>query len=299
VERHLGFFADVIADTLRCPELPSRQQAYSVGESLRMAASSVLDMEVDDLQIIVIGRAGDEKVDLLIYDPMPGGSGLLQQMLANWSDVVTEARRICQECEGQCASSCIDCLQTFRNAFYHAHLDRHVALAALDQCASPLVEEHQIPPNQPSGPSSGPAELPVNEAEDLLLTYLVSAGLPQPECQRHIPLPRPYQGTTPDFFYADDDIAGICIYLDGLSAHLHGNAATKQRDQELRQILTSQEYEVFAISYTKLFDQASVTAFLKRVAKALIGKDAASRVTQDTAWFAAARAIELRRKANA
>ena len=298
VERHLGFFADVIADTLRCPEMPGRQQAYSLGEALRMAASAVLDMEVDDLQLIVVGRGGDEKVDLLIYDPMPGGSGLLQQMLANWSAVVAEARRICQECEGQCASSCIDCLQTFRNAFYHAHLDRHVALAVLDQCASPLVEEHQIPPNQPAGPNSGPAELPVNEAEDLLLTYLLSAGFPQPECGRSIPLPRPYQTTWPDFFYTDDDTAGLCIYLDGLSAHIHGNPATKQRDQEMRQLLEADGYEVFPITYTKLFDQGAVAAFLKRVAKSLIGKDGATRVTQDTAWFEAARAVSLRQKAN-
>ena len=168
----------------------------------------------------------------------------------------------------------------------------------LTRCASPLVEEHQIPPNQPAVPSSGLAELPVNEAEDLLQTYLVAAGLPQPECQRHIPLPRPYQGTTPDFFFPDDDTAGICIYLDGLSAHLHGNPATMQRDYEMRQLLVSEGYEVFSISYTKLFDQASVAAFLKRVAKSLIGKDAATRLTQDTAWFTAARACSLRQKAN-
>src|SRR5439155_13344594 len=131
------------------------------------------------------------------------------------------------------------------------------------------VEEHQIPPSQPSAPSSGPVELPVNEAEDLLLTYLLSAGFPQPECQRTLPLPRPYQGTTPDFFYADDDTAGVCIYLDGLSSHLHGNPATKQRDQEMRQLLESDGYEVFSISYTRLFDQAAIPAFLKRVAKSL------------------------------
>ena len=46
-----------------------------------------------------------------------------------------------------------------------------------------------------------------------------------------------------------------------------------------------QGYEVYSIGYTKLFDQVSVAAFLKRVAKSLIGKDAATRVTQDTAWF--------------
>ena len=76
------------------------------------------------------------------------------------------------------------------------------------------------------------------------------------------------------------------------------NPATKQRDQEMRQLLESEGYEVFSISYTRLFDQAAIAAFLKRVAKSLIGKDAATRVTQGTAWFEAARAVELRQKAN-
>jgi hypothetical protein len=254
-------------------------------------------MEVDDLQLLVVGKAGDEKVNLLIYDPMPGGSGLLQQLLENWLRVVFEARRICHDCESQCQSSCIDCLQTFRNAFYHSHLDRHVALAVLDGCANGLVEEHQIPANQPASPASNQLELPVNEAEDLLLTYLLSAGFPEPQCQHRVPLPRPFQGTTPDFFYADPNTRGVCIYLDGLSSHLHGNPATKQRDQDIRQLLESEGYEVFSISFTKLFDQAFVALFLKRVAKSLIGRDAATQVSQDTSWFEAARAVSLRKKA--
>jgi hypothetical protein len=184
IEEHLGFFADVIADTLKFPGQPNRTRAYSIGEAIRMAAASVLDMEVDDLQLLVVGAPGDEKVDLLIYDPMPGGSGLLHQILASWQEVLVEGQRFCQSCEGQCASSCIDCLRTFRNAFYHEHLDRHIALTTLAKCAGELHEEHQIPGQQPETSPSTANELPVNEAEDLLLDYLLSAGLPQSECQR-------------------------------------------------------------------------------------------------------------------
>jgi hypothetical protein len=297
IEEHLAFFTDVVADTLRFPDLGSRFEAYSLGEALRIAAAGVLDMEVDDLQLLVIGHTGDEKVDLLIYDPMPGGSGLLQQLLSNWPAVISEAESVCQHCEGQCASSCIDCLQTFRNAFYHAHLDRHVALTMLAKCAGTLVEENPIPPNQPAPASAGPKELPVNEAEDLLLYYMLAAGLAQPDCQKHIPRPRPYLSTTPDFFYADNQTTGICIYLDGLSAHIHGNPATKQRDTEIRNQLEAEGYEVFSITYTKLFDVDAVRMFLTKVAKSLVGRDAAAKVSAQTAWFHDARAEALRKKA--
>ena len=299
IEEHLAFFTDIVADTLRFPDMANRIEAYSLGEALRIAAAGVLDMEVDDLHLLAIGHTGDDKVDLIIYDPMPGGSGLLQQLLSNWSAVIAEAESICQHCEGQCASSCIDCLQTFRNAFYHAHLDRHVALSVLAKCAGALAEENPIPPNQPAPASSGPKELPVNEAEDLLLFYLLAAGLAQPECQKHIPRARPYLSTTPDFFYADDQTTGICIYLDGLSAHIHGNPATKQRDTEIRNQLEGEGYEVFSITYTKLFDQDALRLFLTRVARSLVGRDTAASISQDTAWFNDARAKALRMKATA
>ncbi len=167
----------------------------------------------------------------------------------------------------------------------------------LAKCVGTLVEENPIPPNQPAPASAGPKELPVNEAEDLLLFCMLAAGLTQPECQKHIPRPRPYMSTTPDFFYPDDQTTGICIYLDGLSAHIHGNPATKQRDTEIRNQLEAEGYEVFSITYTKLFDVDAVRMFLTKVAKSLIGRDAAAKVSASTAWFQDARAQALRKKA--
>ena len=53
-----------------------------------MGASRVVEMEIDDLQMLCVGRPESERVDLLIYDPMPGGSGLLDQIC----DLEIEAR---------------------------------------------------------------------------------------------------------------------------------------------------------------------------------------------------------------
>ncbi len=63
---------------------------------------------------------------------MPGGSGLLQQLIANLPRIVPVARELVGGCPAACDHSCIDCLQTFRNGFYHRYLNRHVARESLN-----------------------------------------------------------------------------------------------------------------------------------------------------------------------
>jgi hypothetical protein len=67
-----GFFADVVSDALSLRTCENRQEAYSVVEALRKGAAEVLEMELEDLQVLTLGRAGTEEVDVLLYDPMPG-----------------------------------------------------------------------------------------------------------------------------------------------------------------------------------------------------------------------------------
>ncbi|MGC9329217.1 MAG: helicase-related protein, partial [Candidatus Hinthialibacter sp.] len=81
----LGFYTDEMPDCLTLPMCPDRVIAYSVLESLRMAATHILDMHLEDLQILVIGHVDCDEVDGLIWDPMPGGSGLLEQIKNNFT----------------------------------------------------------------------------------------------------------------------------------------------------------------------------------------------------------------------
>jgi Helicase conserved C-terminal domain len=76
----VGFYADVVADAIAVQGCETLTEAYSVAEALRQGAAEVLEIEESDLQILVIGRAGDSQHDVLLYDPMPGGSGLLDQL---------------------------------------------------------------------------------------------------------------------------------------------------------------------------------------------------------------------------
>lgn len=272
-EMALGFYADVVAQCLKFQDLPDQRTAYSLGETLRLAGSLVLDMEPDDLQLLVIPQPGDVKVDLIIYDPMPGGSGLLKQMIEKWSALVRAGITLVETCPSVCDSSCTDCLQRFRNAFYHRHLDRHVAAQLLDQSGESLGFSHEIPPLLPTVKSVDEG-LPVNEAEARLLEIIQKAGLPDPVCQKFIPLPKPFSATTPDFFFEDpkEVTDGICIYLDGLSKHIHGNAATKQQDQAIRSYLREHNFAVLEVPASHLNDPEALSSFIYQLARKLVSK---------------------------
>ena len=75
-----------------------------------MAATRVLDMHLDDLQVLVIGYVDREEVDGFLWDPMPGGSGLLDQITERFEEIVEAAFAILNDCPSACTSSCIDCL---------------------------------------------------------------------------------------------------------------------------------------------------------------------------------------------
>ena len=139
-----GFFADVVADTLSLQNCENREIAYSIVEAIRLGAANILDMEVDDLQVLIIAHPGKESVDALLYDPMPGGSGLLEQIISRWLDVIIAAQEVVAKCPSACETSCVDCLQTFRNAHYHRYLNRHTAAKNLNYWGYNLTFTHDI-----------------------------------------------------------------------------------------------------------------------------------------------------------
>ncbi len=125
----------------------------------------------------------------------------------------------------------------------------------------------------------------MNVAEQSLADMLARAGFPAPMAQQPIDLGRPLGTTVPDFFWpGEDDEPGVCLYLDGLSKHIHGNAATKQRDRAIRDTLRNRGYEVIAIAASDLYDAGEMRSHFRRLAKYLIGRDAAQAVANDATW---------------
>jgi ATP-dependent helicase YprA (DUF1998 family) len=279
----VGFYADVTSDAISLENCADREQAYSVMEALRLGAADVLDMEVEDLQLLAVGQPGGRGVNLLLYDPMPGGSGLLDQMRDRWSEVVTAATRVVADCPSLCQSACVDCLLHFRNSYYHRYLNRHTALDRLNEYGEILSFTHDIPPRLPT---TRTPEVPVNDPELTLRAMLERAGLHGFQPQRQIDLGRPLGATTPDFFYEarNDAYEGLCIYLDGMGSHLHGRPETRSRDLEIREALRNHGYEVVEIQFGQLTDPDAMRQHFFHIGRFLLGKDAAQRIRNDSSW---------------
>jgi hypothetical protein len=283
-----GFFADVEVDVFGLHGASDRTDAFSLVEAIRMGAARVLDMEIEDLQITSIGHAGDDLLDVLLYDPMPGGSGLLEQLVLRWAEVREAALAIVDGCASACERSCVDCLQTYRNRFYHQHLDRHRAKDLLERGPSVLTELHPIPERLARTMTT--AGQPQTVIEQRLKRFLIEAGLPTPMAQTRIELGVAHH-TVLDFFYPGEeaDEPGIAIFLDGMSGHIHGNPEQAEHDRFLREKLRSLGYEVVEVRSFELDDKAAVVAAVSRIAKYLLGKERQRAVRDDSSWFDRAR----------
>jgi SOS-response transcriptional repressor LexA len=285
VVRQTGFFADVEVDVLGLHDIADRTAGFSLVEALRMGAARVLDMEIEDLQVLALGHIGEDACDVLLYDPMPGGSGLLEHLAERWEEVREAALELLTQCPGACESSCVDCLQTYRNRFYHRYLDRHVAAQIFTAATGPLVELHPIPENLPKTLSTtGQGQTWI---ENRFRAFLDEAGLPAPLCQHPIDLGAGFGGTIPDFFYSDvdEEDKGICIYLDGMAGHIHGNPEQAAKDSAIRAKLDNLGYEVVVVRSFELDDKAAVVRAIARIAKYLVGREKQRAVKDDTAWF--------------
>src|SRR5207249_2728397 len=119
----------------------------------------------------------------------------------------------------------------------------------LAEWGSRLSEAHDIPAKQPSQePDAG--SHPVNEAERRLRHLLLAAGFEEGIRGEQIRLDRAIGTTTPDVIYRaphHDTNEGVCVYLDGLSGHLHGSRATAEQDVRIRTWLRNNGYEVIEI----------------------------------------------------
>jgi SOS-response transcriptional repressor LexA len=114
-----------------------------------------------------------------------------------------------------------------------------------------------------------------------------------------IRLDRTIGTTTPDVLYkaphhAEDE--GVCIYLDGLSGHLHGNPATAEQDQRIRTWLRNNSYEVIEIPANELHDEEAMSRHFRKLAGYLGAHEVRDRLRTDRTWYQKAAGVETARE---
>ncbi len=265
----MGLSADAQADGLYFTHNGPLADAINLAEGLRLAANVSLEMEPEDLQLLLITESDDEH-RVFIYDPMPGGSGIIDQLIDGWAQILGRGIASLQNCAGACSEACYDCLKTYRNALYHPLLNRRKAVELLEGLRHDPQLVLNIPPNIETGPPSGQS---TNTAEARLSAELQSYGFPPFDRQKKIALPGSLV-TMPDFYYESaDEKKKIALYLDGLSKNIHGNKERQKKDHYIRTVLGSQNVHVEEIASSALDDPSMLRLHLLSVAQRLGRED--------------------------
>jgi ATP-dependent helicase YprA (DUF1998 family) len=249
-------------DMLQFHDVEDEATGVNIGEALRTAATRLLDMGQEDLQLLMVQKA-DDKHDLLVYDPMPGGSGLLEQMLSRWQELISTAKELLSGCVQGCKTACYACLKTFRNQFHHELLNRHNALTLVADLDHPPQAYRDITPVFEE--EKGSEGTPSNPPEARLVQLLRDHHFPDGECRKQVTTTAGLP-TTPDWLYEPRKVA---VYLDGMSRGLHGDPKTAQRDQLIRGMLELDGYKVIVVQSRDLNDPQAVRQHLKSIAEAM------------------------------
>jgi hypothetical protein len=252
-------------DTLQFHAVGDEGASINIGEALRTAAIRLLDMGPDDLQLLLVQKP-DDKLDLLVFDPMPGGSGLLEQMLSRWQELIATARAVLSGCVQACDTACYACLKTFRNQFHHSLLNRHDALALIDELDFPPKAYRDITPVfEEQGQGDGD---PSNTPEARLQRTLLDHHFPPGECRKRVTISEGAItiSTCPDWLY---EPAKVAVYLDGMSRGLHGDPKQARQDQFIRGTLEGNGYTVIVVQSRDLNDPEAVRQHLTNIATAI------------------------------
>ena len=110
-----------------------RVAASTAVEAITLAASRILQIDEGELAgnwVPVAGALGGA-IDLFLYDTLPGGAGYTRLTQAALVEVLHEAMKLLDHCEGRCPAACYRCVLHYGNRFLHHGLDRHLGAALL------------------------------------------------------------------------------------------------------------------------------------------------------------------------
>jgi hypothetical protein len=255
---------DIDSDLLLLGPFETSGDAVNVLEAVRIGAQQVLEVGQQELEVLVLTEEDGREVGVM-FDPFPGGSGLLPLVQEHWEAVADAARRAMARCD--CERACYSCLLDFRNQQFHTILDRFRAIEALAACSGPFIRENDVSPNWASAtPDTGQQD---SGSEEDLLTIRTRRGFPQPVAQYRLVLGGG-DVTIADFAYPEKK---VLIFVDGLSEGIHGNPQQQARDRLKRRKAQMAGWQVLPISAQGLGDHEMLRVFLDELSMVLNGRE--------------------------
>ena len=120
-----------VIDTNR-DNLWTQRAATSLAETLRLAASQILDIEFTELitGCRIRENSSGLYVDIYLYDSLSSGAGYSVGVADEIEQLLDQMNKILSSCH--CENACHDCLKHYRNRHLHGLLDRKLALQLLN-----------------------------------------------------------------------------------------------------------------------------------------------------------------------
>ena len=248
------------SDTLHVGPFQDRAAAANMFESLRIGARLVLDMGSTEVEGFIIA---DENGAFwaILYDPMPGGSGFLPQIVRFWKVICESARKALETCASQCERACYSCLQHFRNQQDHEVLNRHLAQNLLAELVTDLTLDHPLP--AVTAQSVVDASATDSDAELDFTKICAKRGFPVPPVGQHKVAFGDGSYTLADFAYPEQN---VLVFIDGMSEAIHGNPAQQKKDRLLRAKARMKGWNVVEITAEALDDDESLAVHLEEIA---------------------------------
>ncbi len=247
------------SDTLHLGPFPEYAHAVNIAEALRIGAGHVLDMGTSEVEgFPLVDEHG--KHWAIVYDPMPGGSGFLPQIVEYWQSICERGQQALDNCASQCEAACYSCLKHFRNQLDHDVLNRKMASNLLSDLAHPLALDHVIPSVIMQAHLDPHAD--DSNAETNFAAICAAHSFPVPkESQFKVDLGAGSY-TVADFAYPDER---VLVFIDGMGKKLHGDPDKQKKDKLARAKLKMKGYHVVEITAEALSDEGSVAMHLEEL----------------------------------
>lgn len=106
----------------------------SLAEAISSAACNILDIEFGDLSCGSRVRFDEEYtfVDIFLYDNLSSGAGYSSAIADRLKELLSETKKILENCNVDCDTACNECLKHYRNRNKHNILNRKLGLVLLN-----------------------------------------------------------------------------------------------------------------------------------------------------------------------